>query len=155
MRPCMRHLATVYLKYLNIDTQYNPLLSSSNISCPNGGHLYRSFLLVFHRNWISDIGCNPPTGHLVQQGLKNPHDYVQTIPHCVHSGQKVLNNPYGICTINNVYQPHCTSPYVAFPYVSSPYDTSPYDTSPYVISRHFYIPVCFIPEVWGPYPGLG
>ncbi len=41
------------------------------------------------------------------------------------------------------------------PYVTSPYVSSPCDTSLYVISRHFYVPICFIPEVWGPYSGLG
>jgi hypothetical protein len=41
------------------------------------------------------------------------------------------------------------------PYVTSTYVSSPYDTSTYVISRCFYGPVPFIPEVWGPYSGLG
>jgi hypothetical protein len=38
---------------------------------------------------------------------------------------------------------------------ASPYITSPNVSSPYVISRRFYVPVRFIPEVWGLYTGLG
>lgn len=35
------------------------------------------------------------------------------------------------------------------PYVTSPNVSSPYGTSLYVISWRFYVPVRFIPEVWG------
>ncbi len=66
-----------------------------------------------------------------------------------------------MCYVPYVSSPYDTSLYVTSPYVSSTYDTSqyvtspyvssPYDTSLYVISRRFYIPARFIPEVRGPY----
>jgi hypothetical protein len=78
---------------------------------------------------------------------------------CVSKKTRVLEK--GHFWIGDLFDRMGPEPYMSryrddtSPYVTSPYVSSPYDTSPYVISRRFYIPVRFIPEVWGPYSGLG